>query len=146
MKVVQEKLISTFKKIYKKNEEVISYLVFGGLTTLVNLIVFYGFDTVLGVQYLIANAISILASIIFAFFTNKKYVFKSETVTARAWLKEFFLFCSFRLISAGFDMLSMFILIGMLEWNSNFAKLATQIIVVFLNYFFSKWFIFNKES
>lgn len=134
----------TLKKLYEKNQEILSYLIFGGLTTLVNFIVFYAFDTVLDIQYLIANALSILASIIFAFFTNKKYVFKSESVTISAWIKEFFLFCSFRLISAGFDMLSMLLLIGILQWNSNVAKLATQIIVVFLNYFFSKWFIFKK--
>lgn len=134
----------TLKKLYEKNQEILSYLIFGGLTTLVNFIVFYAFDTVLDIQYLIANALSILASIIFAFLTNKKYVFKSESVTISAWIKEFFLFCSFRLISAGFDMLSMLLLIGILQWNSNVAKLATQIIVVFLNYFFSKWFIFKK--
>lgn len=134
----------TLKKLYEKNQEILSYLIFGGLTTLVNFVVFYAFDTVLDIQYLIANALSILASIIFAFFTNKKYVFKSQSVTISAWIKEFFLFCSFRLISAGFDMLSMLLLIGILQWNSNVAKLATQIIVVFLNYFFSKWFIFKK--
>ncbi|MGX7393640.1 GtrA family protein [Carnobacterium mobile] len=135
--------MSTLKKLYQKNEEIINYLVFGGLTTLVNVVVFFVFNSLLGVQYLIANAISIVLSILFAFFTNKKYVFKSETLTAQAWLKEFLLFCSFRLVSAGFDMLSMWILVGGLELDSNLAKLATQFIVVVLNYFFSKWFIFK---
>ncbi len=143
MKVVQVKKMSTLKKLYQKNEEIINYLVFGGLTTLVNVVVFFVFNSLLGVQYLIANAISIVLSILFAFFTNKKYVFKSETLTAQAWLKEFLLFCSFRLVSAGFDMLSMWILVGGLELDSNLAKLATQFIVVVLNYFFSKWFIFK---
>lgn len=141
--MVQVKLMSTLKRLYEKHEEIISYLIFGGLTTLVNLVVFFAFDTLLGFQYLIANAISIAVSIIFAFFTNKKYVFKSETLTVRAWLKEFSLFCSFRLISAGFDMLSMWILIGGLQLDSNLSKLVTQFIVVLLNYFFSKWFIFK---
>lgn len=135
--------MSMLKRLYQKNEEVINYLIFGGLTTLVNVVVFFVFNSLLGVQYLIANAISIVLSILFAFFTNKKYVFKSETLTAQAWLKEFLLFCSFRLVSAGFDMLSMWILVGGLELDSNLAKLATQFIVVVLNYFFSKWFIFK---
>lgn len=143
MKVVRVKIMSMLKRLYQKNEEVINYLVFGGLTTLVNVVVFFVFNSLLGVQYLIANAISIVLSILFAFFTNKKYVFKSETLTAQAWLKEFLLFCSFRLVSAGFDMLSMWILVGGLELDSNLAKLATQFIVVVLNYFFSKWFIFK---
>ncbi|WP_313468365.1 GtrA family protein [Carnobacterium sp.] len=135
--------MSTLKRLYQKNEEIINYLVFGGLTTLVNVVVFFVFNSLLDVQYLIANAISIVLSILFAFFTNKKYVFKSETITTQAWLKEFLLFCSFRLVSAGFDMLSMWILVGGLELDSNLAKLATQFIVVVLNYFFSKWFIFK---
>ncbi len=143
MKVVQDKKMSTLKRLYQKNEEIINYLVFGGLTTLVNVVVFFVFNSLLDVQYLIANAISIVLSILFAFFTNKKYVFKSETITTQAWLKEFLLFCSFRLVSAGFDMLSMWILVGGLELDSNLAKLATQFIVVVLNYFFSKWFIFK---
>lgn len=143
MKVVRVKIMSMLKRLYQKNEEVINYLIFGGLTTLVNVVVFFVFNSLLGVQYLIANAISIVLSILFAFFTNKKYVFKSETLTAQAWLKEFLLFCSFRLVSAGFDMLSMWILVGGLELDSNLAKLATQFIVVVLNYFFSKWFIFK---
>src|SRR5699024_9793114 len=119
MKVVRVKIMSMLKRLYQKNEEVINYLIFGGLTTLVNVVVFFVFNSLLGVQYLIANAISIVLSILFAFFTNKKYVFKSETLTAQAWLKEFLLFCSFRLVSAGFDMLSMWILVGGLELDSN---------------------------
>ncbi len=87
MKVVRVKIMSMLKRLYQKNEEVINYLVFGGLTTLVNVVVFFVFNSLLGVQYLIANAISIVLSILFAFFTNKKYVFKSETLTAQAWLK-----------------------------------------------------------
>lgn len=136
--------MSTLRKIVETRKEVINYLVFGILTTLVNMGVFYLLDTVQDVPYLIANAFSLIVSILFAFLTNKKYVFKSETATISAWLKEFFLFCSFRLISAGFDMASMLLLIGFLQWNSNFAKLATQLVVVLLNYFFSKWFIFKK--
>lgn len=135
--------MAALKRFYQKNEEVLSYLIFGGLTTLVNIIVFFLFDSVLGVQYLIANAISIGVSILFAFFTNKKYVFKSETETMNAWLKEFLLFCSFRLVSAGFDMLSMWLLVGGLHLEANLAKLVTQLIVVLLNYLFSKWFIFK---
>ena len=126
------------------HKQALNYLVFGISTTFVNMSVFFILNTVQHIDYLLANAISIIVSIIFAFFTNKKYVFKSETTTIYAWLKEFFLFCSFRLISAGFDMLSMLLFISFLEWNSNLAKLVTQVIIVSSNYFFSKWFIFKK--
>ena len=69
------------KNLYGKFEEVIRYLIFGGLTTAVNIAVFFLCDTTLGMNYLVANAISIVVSIIFAFLTNKKYVFKSILVS-----------------------------------------------------------------
>lgn len=131
-------------ELVNKYAEVISYLIFGGLTTVVNIIVFYLFDSILDVHYLFANAIAIIASILFAFFTNKKYVFKSSTPTVKLWLKEFSLFVSFRLLSAVFDMGSMWLLVDGLELNTNIAKIITQFIVVVLNYAFSKFFIFKQ--
>lgn len=135
--------METMKKLLKKYEEAISYLFFGGLTTAVNIVAFYLLNTTLGIQYLVANAISIVVSILFAFFTNKKYVFKSESRTFREWLKEFVLFIGFRTVSAFFDMLSMWLLVDFLNTNANIAKILTQFIVVVLNYFFSKFFIFK---
>ncbi|MBM6614543.1 GtrA family protein [Desemzia sp. RIT804] len=132
------------KKMFFKYEEAIIYLVFGVLTTLVNIVVFYLMDTVLGVQYLIANAVAIVLSILFAFFTNKKYVFKSTSENVQSWLKEFILFCGFRAVSGVFDMLSMWILVDFISFDTNIAKIATQFIVVVLNYFFSKFFVFKK--
>lgn len=131
------------KKMYYKYEELIIYLVFGVLVTLFNILVFYLLNTVLGVQYLIANLVSIILSILFAFFTNKKYVFKSKSKSFQSWMKEFVLFCSFRALSGVFDMLSMWILVDFLTLDTNIAKIATQFIVVVLNYFFSKFFVFK---
>ncbi|WP_198022546.1 GtrA family protein [Carnobacterium pleistocenium] len=132
------------KELISKYDEVIGYLIFGGLTTVVNIIVFYLFDSILGVHYLVANALAIIVSILFAFFTNKKYVFKSSTPTFQLWLKEFSLFVSFRLLSAVFDMGSMWLLVDGLDFDANWAKIITQFIVVVLNYAFSKFFIFKQ--
>ncbi|MER2173048.1 MAG: GtrA family protein [Carnobacterium sp.] len=132
------------KNLVSKYEELIGYLIFGGLTTVVNIVVFYLFDSVFEVHYLFANAIAIVVSILFAFFTNKKYVFKSSTPTVQLWLKEFSLFVSFRLLSAVFDMGSMWLLVDGLNLNANVAKIITQFIVVVLNYAFSKFFIFKQ--
>lgn len=136
--------MTKIKNLVSKYEEIIGYLVFGGLTTVVNIVVFYLFDSVFEVHYLIANAIAIVVSILFAFFTNKKYVFKSSTPTVQLWLKEFSLFVSFRLLSAVFDMGSMWLLVDGLNLNANVAKVITQFIVVVLNYGFSKFFIFKQ--
>lgn len=136
--------MTKIKNLVSKYEEIIGYLIFGGLTTVVNIVVFYLFDSVFEVHYLIANAIAIVVSILFAFFTNKKYVFKSSTPTVQLWLKEFSLFVSFRLLSAIFDMGSMWLLVDGLNLNANVAKVITQFIVVVLNYGFSKFFIFKQ--
>ena len=136
--------MTKIKRFVNKYEELIGYLIFGGLTTVVNIIVFYLFDSVFDVHYLVANAIAIVVSILFAFFTNKKYVFKSSTPTVQLWLKEFSLFVSFRLLSAVFDMGSMWLLVDGLNLNANVAKVITQFIVVVLNYGFSKFFIFKQ--
>lgn len=135
--------MTKIKSLVSRYEEVIGYLVFGVLTTVVNIVVFYLFDSVFEVHYLVANAIAIVVSILFAFFTNKKYVFKSSTPTFQLWLKEFSLFVSFRLLSAVFDMGSMWLLVDGLNVNANVAKIITQFIVVVLNYAFSKFFIFK---
>lgn len=136
--------MTKIKNLVSKYEEIIGYLIFGGLTTVVNIVVFYLFDSFFEVHYLIANAIAIVVSILFAFFTNKKYVFKSSTPTVQLWLKEFSLFVSFRLLSAIFDMGSMWLLVDGLNLNANVAKVITQFIVVVLNYGFSKFFIFKQ--
>lgn len=139
-------MMELIKKLYMKYEEVIVYLVFGVLTTVVNIVVFYVMDSVLGVQYLIANAVAIVLSILFAFFTNKKYVFKSKSESFQSWLKEFVLFSGFRAVSGIFDMLSMWILVDFILVDTNIAKIATQFIVVVLNYFFSKFFVFKQKK
>lgn len=133
-------------KIYERYREFIDYAIFGVLTTIVNIVVFFLLDTVLNIPYLIANAIAIILSILFAFFTNKKYVFKSKPPTFKVAFREFYLFVGFRLVSGLFDMLSMWILVDLLVMGTNLAKIVTQFIVVALNYLFSKFFVFKQDE
>ncbi len=134
------------KDMFDRYGEIINYLIFGVATTVVNIVVFFLFDTILSVPYLIANAIAIILSILFAFFTNKKYVFKSQAMSRQDNWEEFVRFVSFRVLSGLFDMLSMWILVDMLLFGTNLAKLLTQFIVVVLNYVFSKFFVFKQEE
>lgn len=135
---MKEKIIN----LYQRYREVIDYTIFGGLTTLVNIVAFYFFDTVLGWPYLIANAIAIILSILFAYVTNKLFVFKSDTADFRETALEFFRFIGFRLLSGVADMLAMWVLVDLVTMDTNIAKFLTQFIVVVLNYIFSKFFIF----
>lgn len=134
------------KDMFERYREIINYLIFGVATTVVNIVVFFLFDTILSVPYLIANAIAIILSILFAFFTNKKYVFKSQATSRQDSWEEFVRFVSFRVLSGLFDMLSMWLLVDLLLFGTNLAKILTQFIVVVLNYMFSKFFVFKQEE
>lgn len=128
--------------LYHRYREIIDYIFFGGLTTLVNIVVFFIFDTLLSWPYLIANAIAIILSILFAYVTNKLFVFKTSSNNLQENIYEFIKFIGFRLLSGLADMLSMWVLVDLIFVNTNVAKLLTQFIVVVLNYVFSKFFIF----
>lgn len=130
-------------KLYNKYREVIDYIIFGGLTTLVNIVAFFIFDTLLSWPYLIANAIAIVVSILFAYFTNKLFVFRTKDLPLKENILEFARFIGFRLLSGVADMATMCILVDLLTLDTNSAKLLTQFIVVVLNYVFSKLFIFK---
>lgn len=132
--------------LFKKYQNIIAYLFFGGLTTLINMVVFYIFDTQLGWNYQLANFIAWLVSVLFAFFTNKVWVFGSSYTTIKAFFKELWSFFFFRGLSYFMDAGIMFIGISLLHANSNLTKLIDQVVIVLLNYIFSKFFIFNKKS
>ena len=77
------------KLLYKKYEEIIAYVFFGGLTTLVNIVVFFVMNDIFHIHYLIANAAAWLASVLFAYVTNRTWVFKSKCRGAAAWTTEY---------------------------------------------------------
>lgn len=128
--------------LYKTHRELINYLIFGGLTTLVNIVVFFILETLLSWPYLIANAVAIVLSILFAYVTNKLFVFQTKNDNFQENLTEFLRFIGFRFISGLADMATMWLLVDLLSFDTNLAKLATQFIIVALNYVFSKFLIF----
>lgn len=128
---------------YNKYKEVLLYLLFGGLTTIVNILTFYIFRK-LNVELYISNIIAWIISVLFAFITNKLFVFESKNKTKKENIKEITSFFGFRLLSLVFDMGSMFLLINILKINDLLSKIFANILVVILNYIFSKLFIFKK--
>lgn len=137
-------MIKRTRDLYIRYKEVIHYIVFGILTTVVNIVVFFLLENILSWPYLWANSVAIAVSILFAYVTNKLFVFESKSYTIWATLLEFFRFISFRLLSGIIDMLTMWLLVDGLSQDAHFSKIITQIIVVALNYVFSKLYIFNK--
>lgn len=133
-------------KLYKKYEEIINYLIIGGLTTLVSLVVYYlcvytflNPDNVVELQ--IANVISWIFAALFAYFCSRIFVFKSNSVNV---VKEFITFVSSRVVTLLLDMFMMFLLVSLLSYNDKISKLIVQIVVIVLNYIFSKVFVFKK--
>jgi len=128
---------------YHKYKEGILYLFFGGCTTLVNIVSFiilryFHIDTY------ISNAIAWVLSVLFAFVTNKIYVFESKGKGAKATIKECISFFGFRLLSLLFDMGIMYVLIDLLSCNEFASKIISNVFVIIINYVFSKLFIFKK--
>ena len=130
--------------LYKKYAEIINYLVVGGLTTLVSIIVYGVFTKVFHVNYMISNIISWIASVLFAYITNKKFVFKSKCDSRGEVIKEIYQFFKYRILSFLIDVLLMYVFVELISIDDMIAKVIVQIIVIILNYVFSKLFVFKK--
>lgn len=134
------------KQLYKKYEEMILYVFFGGLTTLVNIIVFFVMNTLMGIHYLIANAAAWILSVLFAYVTNRRWVFKSKCRGISAVFKEFAMFVGARVMSGAGDMLIMFLCVDVINVPSLVAKILSNVFVVIFNYLFSKLIIFREKK
>lgn len=136
-----------FKKILqliKKYKSIILYLVFGALTTLINIATYALFAKVLNINYLISNVIAWILAVIVAYITNKLYVFESKSFEKNVLVKEVISFFIARLFSLGVDMLFMYITVGIFGYNDVIMKIFSNIIIIILNYIFSKFIIFKK--
>lgn len=153
-------MITKFKELILKYKELLVYVIFGGLTTLVNFIAFSVFTSFLGENlYLLNNAFAWVVSVIFAYVTNKLFVFNSKSWNLKIVTKEAIEFLGARIFSffieeggmllfvsvLGFDNIS-FEFLGFTISGQLIAKLILAVIVVILNYFFSKFIIFKKEK
>ncbi|MCI9280703.1 MAG: GtrA family protein [Bacilli bacterium] len=136
------------KELYTKYEEIINYLIVGVLTTVVSLATYFictetFLDPNKKLELQIANIISWIFAVAFAYFTNRKYVFKSKN---KNMLKEASSFVGSRILSLLMDMFTMFIIVSVLHLNDKIGKLVSQVIVTIANYILSKLFVFKKKE
>lgn len=134
--------------LYKKYKEIINYLIVGVLTTIISLVVYYiSVFTFLNpdnsIQLQIANILSWIAGVAFAYFTNRKYVFESKNKNK---LQESAKFVSSRITTLLLDMFIMWLGVTILHFNDKLIKLISQVLVIVGNYVLSKLFVFKKES
>ena len=135
------------KELYKKYKEVINYLIFGVLTTLVNFVSYFIFAKVFKIDEVISSGLSWLCSVLFAYITNKLFVFESKTTRKREILKEMASFFLSRIVSGALcDVGTFAIMFNVLNINDVVAKLVTQVMVVILNYLLSKLIVFRKSK
>ena len=124
----------------KLDRELILYVVFGAFTFFVNLISYFFFANLLGINYLVSNAIAWFLSVLFAYVTNRIWVFESKSPNI---LKEMSLFFGGRIFSGVVDMLLMYTFIDLLVFDDTISKIVVQVIVIILNYIFSKLIVFK---
>ena len=134
------------KKILKKvlTKETILYIVFGLLTTLVNIVTSTILFELFKIEGNISSTIGIIVSIIFAYFTNRKMVFGSEAVGFKENFKEFIKFILGRAFTMILEICGVYLLYTIMEVNYIISKLVITVIVVITNFFISKFFAFKK--
>ncbi|MBQ4267842.1 MAG: GtrA family protein [Clostridia bacterium] len=153
-------MINTIKSLIIKYKELITYGIFGVATTVVDFVTFKLAGMVLGESlYLLSNVIAWVVSVIFAYITNKLWVFESKSMKLEVVLKELLSFFAARGFSfivseaglfllvdaAGFSEYSLTVL-GIGISGTMIAKILVAVVVVIINYFFSKLFIFKKDK
>ena len=134
--------------LYNNYKEVINYLIFGFLTNIISLIVYYALTLTIinpnkAIELQVANILSWVAGVIFAYITNRKYVFNSKNKNVK---KELISFVSARVVTLLLDMFIMGLFVSILGFNDRIMKIISQIIVIISNYIFSKLFVFKKRS
>lgn len=137
-----EKILSLFQKY----REVILYVFFGGCTTLVNILSYFVLTDLMHLDYLVSNAQAWVLSVLFAYVTNRIWVFQSSAAGFAAVFKEIVSFFGFRLFSGGVDMLIMYLAVSVLHFPDKPVKILSNVLVIVLNYIFSKLVIFRKKE
>ncbi len=152
--------MNKIKELVIKYKEIVLYAVFGVVTTIANLLAFLLSDFILGQDlYLVSNAIAWIVGVIVAFVTNKLWVFNSKSWKLKVFLKEFSEFVGARIFSFGVEEAGMWLFVDVIGFDEKslnifgfvitgiwIAKVLLSVIVVIMNYFFSKFIIFKKKK
>ena len=154
--------MSRIKELYQKHKEAVVYVIFGALTTFVNLVVFYVLELFFGngeTSYLYNNAAAWVVAVTFAYITNKLFVFNSRSWKPKVISKEILEFLGARIFSLAVEEAGLWVFIDLLGFNKFsfdifgfnltggfIAKIIFAVIVIVLNYFFSKFIIFKEKN
>ena len=135
-------VLNIFEPFYKKNKEVLLYLLFGGLTFVVSIASYVFFDVILAMNELVANVLSWIFAVSFAFVTNKIWVFGAPSRTVKEFLKQVISFLGGRVATLVIEELILLVFVTLLAFPSVPVKVVAQVIVIILNYVISKFIVF----
>ena len=138
-------MIQRIKALIVQYWEVLSYLIFGVLTTVVNYCVYLPVYNILGLSASVSNVIAWVVAVAFAYLTNKPFVFRSHDWSAKTVIPELTKFVGCRVASGAAETLILLVSVDILHWNGNIWKLVTSVLVVVLNYIASKFVVFKKK-
>ncbi len=144
-KLVHIWIFRWFEPFYLKHKEVLMYLFFGGCTFLISVLSYSFFNVGFGINELVANIISWVIAVFFAFFTNRIWVFDGRTSGTEAFFAQMMSFLCGRLVTLLVEEIILYLFITRMGLNSIVMKVIAQIIVIALNYILSKLWIFKKK-
>ena len=139
-------MIEKLRSLIEKYWDVLSYLFFGVLTTVVNYLIYLPVYNFCGLSAALSNMIAWVGAVIFAFLTNKPFVFRSHDWSAKTVVPELTKFVSCRIASGVLETVILFLAVDCMNWNGNIWKLVTQVLVIIINYVGSKLLVFRKEK
>ena len=137
-------MVQKIRNLIEKYWDVLAYLIFGVLTTVVNYVVYLPLYNGAGLSATVSNAIAWVVAVAFAFLTNKPFVFKSHDWSAKTVFPELGKFLGCRIGSGLMETGIIFVAVDLLHWDGNIMKLVTSVLVIILNYVGSKLLVFKK--
>ena len=138
-------MVQKIRKLIEKYWDILSYLFFGVLTTVVNYVVYLPCYNIWGLSVVVSNGIAWVIAVAFAYLTNKPFVFKSHDWSAKTVIPELTKFVSCRVGSGVAETVILWLAVEIMGWNGNLWKLLTNVLVVILNYIGSKLLVFRKK-
>ena len=139
-------MIDTIRALLRKHRELISYVFWGVMTTAVNYVTYLLLTKGLHVYYLTSNIIAWAVSVLFAYFTNKLFVFRSTDWAWRVALRELWQMVASRLFSGALELGILWLFVDALRLPDAPVKLLANVVVVVVNYVLSKWVVFKKRA
>lgn len=133
------------KELWTKYKSLVMYVIFGGLTTIVNMVSYYLSFNVLEIPNVPSTVIAWVLAVLFAFITNKLWVFDSKSFDSKTLLHEVPSFFGCRAATGVLDVAIMYLAVDLMHWNPTLWKLISNVLVIIINYVASKLVIFKKK-